>query len=186
MSSITCPAPDCATEWPSTTPPEVLLHLIDLHERTAHPSNHTSMLTPPPGAAKAEKVKQPMISAAGTCEEWAYFLQRWSDYKAVTHLAGSDVIYQLLECCEETLRKDLTRTFGALATSNEQTVLLNVQSFSARLRGQAGVSNFKVECSCSNQVDYSDIMIRDALIKGLADDEICLDILGESKQDMSL
>ena len=112
------------------------------------------------------------------------------------------------------LRKDLTRTFGALATSDEQTVLLNikslavrqenimvarvqlqqmrqdhdepVRSFSARLRGQAGVCNFKVGCSCSNQVDYSDMMIRDALNKGLADDEIRLDILGESKQDMSL
>ena len=214
MRSITCPAPDCATEWPSTTPTEVLLCLIDLHERTALPSNHASTLTPPPGAAKAEKVKRPVISAAGTSEEWAYFLQRWSDYKAATHLAGSDVIYQLLECCEETLRKDLTRTFGALATSDEQTVLLNikslavrqenimvarvqlqqmrqdhdepVRSFSARLIGQAGVCNFKVGCSCSNQVDYSDTMIRDALIKGLADDEIRLDILGESKQDMSL
>ena len=61
-----------------------------------------------------------------------------------------------------------------------------VRAFAARLRGQAGVCNFQVECRCSAQVDYSTTMIRDALIRGLADDEIRLDILGDSQQDMSL
>ena len=159
-------------------------------------------------------MKRPTISAAGTSEEWAYFLQRWSDYKAATHLTGSDIVYQLLECCDEMLRKDLTRTFGALASSDESTILKNiktlavrqenvmvareqlqqmrqdrdepVRAFSARLRGQAGVCSFTVGCTCTAQVDYSDIMVRDALIRGLADEEIRLDILGESKQDMSL
>ena len=212
MSSIPCPAPGCTTTWPTTTPTEVLLRLIDLHGRTAHPAEHAP--TPAPGAAKAEKVKRPTISAAGTSEEWAYFLQRWSDYKAATHLTGSDIVYQLLECCDEMLRKDLTRTFGALASSDESTILKNmktlavrqenvmvarvqlqqmrqdrdepVRAFSARLRGQAGVCSFTVGCTCTAQVDYSDIMVRDALIRGLADEEIRLDILGESKQDMSL
>ena len=213
MSSIPCPAPGCTTTWPTTTPTEVLLRLIDLHGRTAHPAEHAP--TPALGAAKAEKVKRPTISAAGTSEEWAYFLQRWSDdYKAATRLTGSDIVYQLLECCDEMLRKDLTRTFGALASSDESTILKNmktlavrqenvmvarvqlqqmrqdrdepVRAFSARLRGQAGVCSFTVGCTCTAQVDYSDIMVRDALIRGLADEEIRLDILGESKQDMSL
>ena len=212
MSSIPCPAPDCATTWPTTTPTEVLLCLIELHGRTAHP---TDSATPSAsGPAKAEKVKRPVISPSGTSEEWVYFQQRWSDYKAATHLGGTDIVFQLLECCDEALRKDLTRTFGALAASDESTILHNiktlavrqenvmvarvqlqqmqqdrdepVRAFSARLRGQAGVCNFTVECRCSDQVDYSAAMIRDALIRGLADEEIRLDILGESQQDMSL
>ena len=210
MSNVACPAPNCDTSWPSTTPPEVLVRLIDLHGRTAHPIDHT----PATGVAKAEKVKRPMVSAAGTSEEWAYFKQRWTDYKAATHLAGSDVIYQLLECCDETLRKDLTRTFGNLTSSDESTLLDRIKTlavrqenimvarvqlqqmrqdwgepiraFSARLRGQVGVCNFNISCTCTAQVDYSDIMVRDSLIRGLEDDDIQLDILGESRQDMSL
>ena len=73
-----------------------------------------------------------MIKAAGTSEEWAYFTQRWTDYKAATHLSGTDVIFQLLECCEETLRKDLTRTFGALSCSDETMVLANMKTLAVR------------------------------------------------------
>lgn len=69
---------------------------------------------------------------SGTCEEWAYFLLRWSDYKAATHLAGPDVIYQLLECCDDGLRKDLSRIFGALASQDEPTVLSHIKTLAVR------------------------------------------------------
>lgn len=64
-----------------------------------------------------------------------------------------------------------------------------VRAFAARLRGQAGVCSFNVACpsdTCDANVDYSDVMVRDVLIRGLNDEEIRLDILGESRQDMSL
>ncbi|KAK7489551.1 hypothetical protein BaRGS_00019185 [Batillaria attramentaria] len=64
-----------------------------------------------------------------------------------------------------------------------------VRAFAARLRGQAGVCNIRVKCpslDCHAEVDYSNIMILDVLIRGLEDEEIRLDILGESRQDMSL
>ena len=212
MSTIKCPAPGCTTEWLNDNP-QVLLRLIDLHERTAHP--HSSPAPSPASAAKAEKVKRPAVSAAGTSEEWAYFVQRWSEYKEATHLSGSDVIFQLLECCSDSLRKDLTRTFGALSTGTELTVLANirtlavrqenvmvarvqlqqmlqdrdepVRAYAARLRGQAGVCDFHIACLlCDTKANYSDIMVRDAVIRGLEDSEIRLDILSESKQDMTL
>ena len=213
MATIKCPAPNCDTEWPQDLPTDVLTRLLDLHSSTAHAA-HTRA---PAAAAKAEKVRRPTISAAGTSEEWAYFVQRWTDYKQATHLTGPDVVFQLLECCDEGLRKDLTRTFGALASSDELTILSNmrmlavrqenimvarvklhqmrqdrdepIRAFAARLRGQAGVCNFNMDCpsdTCNASVDYSDVMVRDVLIKGLIDEEIQLDILGDSKQDMSL
>ena len=211
---IQCPAPDCQTSWPANTPPEVLLSLINLHARTAHPVDPAAAPTPATCAPKAERVKRPTVTAAGTSEEWSYFELRWSEYKAATHLSGTDVAHQLLECCDESLRKDLTRTFGALTSKDENTILTSIKSlavrqenimvariqlqqmrqdrdepvrtFAARLRGQAGVCNFKKECTCASVVDFSDIMIRDTLIRGLEDEEIRLDILGQSKQDMNL
>ena len=205
---IRCPAPGCMTSWPAATTPEVLTRLIDLHARTAHP-----VAAPPTSqaSAKAEKVKRPTISAAGTSEEWAYFVLRWSDYKAATHLAGTDVVYQLLECCDDALRRDLTRTFGALTCLDEPVVLDKikvlavrqenvmvaryqllqmqqdrdepVRAFAARLRGQAGTCEYSVTCSCQRSVDYGDVMVKDALIRGLVDDEIRLATMSESKTD---
>lgn len=210
---INCPAPDCETTWPDNTPPQALVALIELHGRTAHPAN-PMQVQPAPSGVRVEKVKRPTIAAAGTSEEWAYFSLRWSEYKAATHLNGADIVYQLLECCQEDLRKDLTRTYGALTSLPEQTVLANiktlavrqenimvarvqlqnmcqdrdepVRAFAARLRGQAGVCNYKVDCSCSLAVDFSDVIVRDSLIRGLEDEDIRMDILGQSNQNMTL
>ena len=213
MPDLECPAPGCTTSWPDTTAPEVLIRLLDIHAKTAHPDTHT----PSPATAKAEKVKRPSISASGSSEEWTYFTQRWSEYKAATHLTGRDIIYQLLECCDEALRKDLTRTFGSLSSSDETVVLQNiktlavrqenimvarvrlqhmrqdrdepVRAFAARLKGQAGECNFVKTCTntaCAIDIDYSDDMIRDALLQGIADDEIRLEILGHSNQKLTL
>lgn len=214
-TDINCSVTDCTTQWDSNLPVDVLTRLIDLHIRVAHPINPatptTSFVTP-----KAEKVRRPTIAASGTSEEWAYFEQRWSEYKAATHLTGLEVIYQLLECCDEPLRKDLTRTYGSLTGGDEQAALAAVRTlavrsenimvarvqlqqmrqdrdepvraFAARLRGQAGVCSFMINCKCnpSTEVNYSDMMIRDVLIRGLEDDEIRLDILADSNQDITL
>lgn len=65
-----------------------------------------------------------------------------------------------------------------------------VRAFCARLRGQARVCKFtqEKECTCKEMVvfDYSDVMVRDAFIRGLADEDIRLEIVGQSKQDMTL
>ena len=215
MTDISCPAPGCDVSWPAATPEAVLIRLLDIHSATAHAPSAPAPA--PRTAVKAEKVRRPTVSAAGTSEAWAYFLQRWADYKQATRLDDHDIIFQLLECCDENLRKDLTRTFGAMSASDEATVLGNIKSlavrqenimvarvhlqqmrqdrdepiraFAARLRGQAGVCNYRVKCpsaTCNATVDYSDTMIRDVLIRGLNDEEIRLDVLGESRQDMSL
>ena len=144
-----------------------------------------------------------------------YFKQRWSEYKAATRLTGSDVIFQLLECCDESLRKDLTRISGNLTSSSEDTVLKNiktlavrqestmvarfqlqqmmqdrdepVRAYAARIRGQAGVCQYTTECgSCKQQVDYSDEMVRDTIIHGLEDNDIRLDILSDTNQAMTV
>ncbi len=62
-----------------------------------------------------------------------------------------------------------------------------IRSFSARLRGQAGVCKFLVTCpECNTEVNYTENVLRDVVTRGLADDEIQLDLLGDTNQNMTL
>ena len=165
---------------------------------------------------KAEKVRRPTTSSAGTSEDWSYFLSRWADYKSATKLAGKELIIQLLECCDENLRKDLTRAQGGtltdkpeadvlaairqLAVREENTMVARValhnmrqdrdetvRSFGARLQGQANIRKFVTKCkNCDTDVNYTEEMMRDALSRGLSDPEIQMDLLGDINQNMTL
>ena len=74
MADIKCPAPNCDTSWPSTTVPEVLIKLLEIHERTAHPAPAPTT-APTATGVKAEKVKRPVISASGTNEQGCKFFR---------------------------------------------------------------------------------------------------------------
>ena len=165
MESIECLVPDCTYATPANTDAIVVAALLNAHA-TTH-SRDTS--------AKVEKVKRPTISTAGSSEEWAYFKTRWDDYKTATKVTGAECVVQLLECCDETLRKDLTRSTGGSLTSKSEAEVLSairtlavreentmvarvalhnmrqdrdepVRNFGARLRGQAGVCKFIIPC----------------------------------------
>ena len=216
---VLCSAPNCNHNFGPATG-AALNTLIELHARTAHP--------PPPAFGhpnvKAEKLKRPTIAARGTNEEFNYFESRWREYKAATNIQGAELVYQLLETCDDVLRKDITRCYGSLVGETEENVLryiktlavrpenrmvsrvnlLNLRqkkdeqtgeleplrSFVARLRGQAGVCNFVItkHCQCGQDItaDYSDELIRDALVNGIHDEDIKLHIMGQPNQDMTL
>ena len=207
MPSIGCPLEDCdyRTEDAEAA---VCVELLKIHA-TIHSTNTST-------TAKVEKVKRPTISAAGTSEEWQYFESRWTDYCDATKITGKDKVVQLLECCDEQLRKDLTRNAGgSLANKSEGDVLAaikrlavreencmvarvqlhnmcqdrdeTIRSFGARIRGQAGVCKFTIKCtSCDAAVNYTDAILRDVLTRGISDPEIQVDLLGDKNQDMSL
>ena len=207
MPMVQCPIPECCYTTPDLDA-SIVAALLTTHS-TIHASGSAA-------AAKVEKVKRPTIAAAGTSEDWAYFTSRWSDYVAATKIVGKDRVVQLLECCDEPLRKDLTRSAGGSLTSKSEEAVLaaikklavreentmvarvalhnmrqdrdeTVRSFGARLRGQAGICKFIVNCpNCSADVNYTDEILRDALGRGIADPEIQLDLLGHKNQDMSL
>ena len=170
-----CPFPECTFETEEVT--DVLAAvLLSVHSAGTHTAPGVAAAAPSaaPNTApntKLERVRRPTISAAGSSEDWSYFLTRWDDYVAATNVTGKDKVIQLLECCEEQLRKDLTRNAGGsltnktadavmeaikkLAVREENTMVAWVQlhnmhqdrdetirSFGARLRGQAGVCKF--------------------------------------------
>ena len=62
-----------------------------------------------------------------------------------------------------------------------------IRSFCARLRGQASVCQYTIQCpNCEHDVDYTEPILRDALCRGIEDTEIQLNLLGHTNRDMSL
>ena len=86
----------------------------------------------PTQAARVEKVKRPEISSAGTTEDWIYFQSRWGDYTKATKLVGPDRVLQLLECCDEQLRRDLTRNAGETLAGGTDKVLAAMKALAVR------------------------------------------------------
>ena len=129
-----CTAPGCEATFDTSLDPQITAIMIMGHMATAHgvtlPAPAGTATTP--AAAKPEKVKCPTISAAGTSEEFAYIEQRWDEYKLACRLTGPDVVFQLLECCEEPLRKDLTRLRGSRIDKSEADVLKAIKKLAIR------------------------------------------------------
>ena len=61
-----------------------------------------------------------------------------------------------------------------------------VRNFAARLNGQADICKYIAKCACGEEVNFTDQMVRDTLIRGLEDPEIRQDLLGQENQDMTL
>ncbi len=207
MPAVGCPIPGCDYVTDDLDA-AIVAALI-----TAHSATHAREVTT---TAKVEKVKRPTLSGAGTSEEWSYFISRWTDYVDATKIDGRDKVIQLLECCDEPLRKDLTRAAGGsltnhniddvltaikkLAVRQENTMVSRVtlhnmrqdrdepvRSYFARLNGQAGVGKFIMKCSnCQQDVNYTDSIVHDVLARGIADPDIQLDLLGDTNQNMTL
>ena len=209
MPVVQCPIEGCEYKTPDVEP-VIAAALI-----TTHATSHQTP-SQPAQTARVEKVRRPCISSAGTTENWQYFKSRWSDYVKATKLEGTDRVIQLLECCDDQLRKDLTRNAGGtltemtedevlkamktLAIREENTMVARVtlhnmkqdrdepvRAFGARLRGQASVCKFTQPCpNCEVDVDYTEAMVKDVLCRGLEDSEIQMDLLGDRNQDMTL
>ena len=61
-----------------------------------------------------------------------------------------------------------------------------VSSLGERLRGQASLCKFIMKCpGCTNDVNYTEEIIRDVLTRRVANPEIQLDLLSDKKQAMT-
>ena len=220
MPNRKCPFPNCdyesgeASDDLATT--LLQIHFAGAHPPTPSPAENANNASPANTAARVQKVSRPTASLGMTSEEWSYFLTRWNDYVEATKVTGKERIIQLLECCDEDLRKDLTRTAGGtLSNRTEEDVLAamkllavreensmvarvalyemrqdteeGIRSFGARIRGQANVCKFVIACPhCSEEISYTNEILRDVLTRGIADHEIQLDLLGDPNQEMTL
>ncbi len=206
MSEIECPFPDCSYTT-GNVEASVAVELLKIHGLS-----HAA----PQNAAKVDKVSRPSISSGISAADWNYFETRWTEYVEATNIKGKTLIIQLLECCDEQLRRDLTRdTVGALTSKTEKDLIEGmkklavreenpmvarvelhsmvqghdeaVRVFGARVRGQANVCKYIIKCkNCAHDVDYTDHIIQDVITQGLADKDIQLDLLGSDNQTPTL
>ena len=97
--------------------------------------------------------------------------------------------------------KDVLAAMRALAVRAENTMVARValsnmrqgheepiRLFHARLKGQADTCKYEMTCTnvgC-NQVNFTEEILRDVIARGIADQEIQLNLLGVKNQDMPL
>ena len=185
---------------------DTIVKLMEMHFAAKHKPGQSAKVT----SVRAEKAKRPEIAVEMSDEDWAYFLSRWDAYKKATGLIGDDVILQLMECCCEQLRKDHYRNYPASQISTSETARLAeikqiavraknravnrfklntlnqdkgepIRRFAGRIRGLATVSEYSIECtSCKAPVSYTDEVIVDQVIAGIANLEIQKDVLSQS------
>ena len=117
--------------------------------------------------------------------------------------------------CDETLRRDITRSVGGShGDKSEQDVLAakrtlafreensmvarvalhgmtqdcdeTVRSFRDRLRGQASVCKFTLQLpGCDHSIGYTEAILRYVPTRGQGYPDIQLDLLGDNNQDMT-
>lgn len=202
MPAVRCPIDGCSYITPDHEAPIVAALL------TTHTTIHAQPTRP-----ATDKFKRPVIQAGGSTSDWAYFISRWEEYK--THIQPTDnktTILHLLECCDESLRKNVTQgTSGNLYDKSPPQVLdlikqhaiqvenvmvarvtlhnlqqdrdEPIRNFGARVRGQADVCNFTTDCpTCHTTTSFLDQMCRDVLIRGISDADIQTEVLGDRNQ----
>ena len=97
--AVRCPFPDCTVSTPAELDPAIAAVVLSTH----------AMVHSRPVKAKPAPVKRPEVSSGGTTEGWSYFLSRWRSYSQAVELSARDTTIQLLECCDQKLRRDVTR-----------------------------------------------------------------------------
>ena len=210
MPSLQCPVTGCV--WKSQDLDQEFAAALAISLETHIAFTHKT----PSAAVKAEKLDRPTIVKGCSSEDWGYFLSSWTSYKTATKLSDVDTRLQLLACCDGDLRKDLYRSRNDLESKTsveiiaaikqlavrQENVMVSrlalhnmsqdrgegIRNFEARLRGQADICKFMVKCTCNTptEVNYTDNMIRDVLVRGLYDQDIQNDILGHENQNMDL
>ena len=71
----------------------------------------------------------------------------------------------------------------------KQTPGVGTRNFLAELRGQAKLCRYTAGCTtagCAENIDYSDTIIKDQLIRGIADPEILSELLGDTGPEKTL
>jgi len=200
--ALSCEFSECPWKSPDGDL-NIVVKLMEMHYAAKHATPKVAKVS----AAKVEKAKRPEIAAEMSDEDWNYFLCRWDAYKKATYLEGDDTLLQLMESCCEQLRRDHHRNYpNSQASSTEESrlaeikqiavraknravnrVKLNtlrqdkgepIRKFAGRIRSLATVSAYSVTCTqCKVAVTYTDEVIMDQVIAGIADLQIQKDVL---------
>ena len=161
------------------------------------------------------KLERPKIDIGVTLEQWNMFERRWDVFVNGSGINPTNSSPQLFQCASEELGNNLLK-IDANVTSKATKLLLSemkslaviaiprgvlraelfqmrqerdesFRSYAARVRGKAETCSYTTKCTCELTINFTDIIVRDVLIAGIADLDIRREILGiDSVLDKSL
>ena len=214
MPAIDCPVADCnwKTQDLSSEFAAILHTSLNVHIQTAHsqPTSQSALtkLKPKPPTIG------PGCDPDQWCHfkrQWDMYkkVMRLSNDELSTGL-----FYCCEEDLKSTLMRDMQSDISAMSETDllaaikrlavkDESVLVKriklskltqapgspIRTFLSLLRGQAALCQYSVKCKipgCDHIYDYSEEIIKDNLIRGIADPEILSDLLGDSKSDRTL
>ena len=100
-----CLVGGCTVEIPSASP-DVQKMLLETHNRDVH----NELVRPPveSSGAKSQKLQRPVIPDDCTENQWAFFLDKWDDFKRFYGLTkGPEIYSHLRSCCSDELQYKL-------------------------------------------------------------------------------
>ena len=212
MPAITCPARGCNETFRDDLDPTVLSQLISIHAASFHPKQAE---TPGAKIEKVRRPTLSQGGSTEDWEfflvRWREYklatnIQGQQMISQLIECADNDLqkaIYRVYGSLADYTEENALKEIRKLAVKLENVLVARVdlhnltqdrdeavRAFAARLRGKSKVCEFtkSKKCTCGEdvQVDYADDIIRDTLIRGLADVDIQLDILGQCNQKLTL
>ena len=180
------------------------------------PEVGTHHATAPTRMEKIQCPKLELKGGSSTEEQWELFTFRWGQYKTMVDISGRETknlaiglgaeveglvfhrlgkeSYEALS--EENLLKEAKQLvvksrnklvhrlkLGTMVQGGDE----SITSFETRLKPVARTGKFQVECaSCKKMTDYTDQMVLDNLIRGLADEEIKRKVLATAEKECTL
>ncbi|VDI02176.1 Hypothetical predicted protein [Mytilus galloprovincialis] len=180
MPVVKCPVPDCQYETDDLD--AVMVSALLKTHATVHSAAAGAIVSVKVETVKRQTVRQLVPVKIGH----TLSLDGKTTYKQLRSADGSMV---------DKSEQEVIATMRTLAVREENTMVARVslhgmtqnrdetvRSFRARLRSQACVCKFTLQCTgCEQNVDYTEAILRDVLTRWLRDPDIQLDLLGDKK-----
>ena len=210
-TSLQCTAPQCAFKTMQGTVDQVLQHL-SLHAQTAHPVQQAQGGGTARGKVDRPTMKpacdqeswafflydwdnyKSAMNITGNAisahlfgcldEELKRDLQKAHQGVAAATMSEADLLQAIKRLAVKEESKLTHRIKMGRATQQPGA---SIRTFHAHLKGLAAPCEYQTShtCGCgkTNDIDYSDNVIQDQLVRGIADQEILADLLGDEKSD---
>ena len=206
---------DTGTEIPEDGSIELKLQLLGIHERGVLPINTQPVQQAAPRTEKFSRPKLELKDGMVSEEDWEFFLHSWAEYKRLADpglhcreilgLSLGEVAGRVFNRVgsapyEKLTEQELLIEAKKLAVKRRNKLVNRIKlagmvqggdetitSYETRLKPIARTGKFKEQCSsCSQEVDFTEQMVLDHLIRGLADEAIQTKVLAMNDEDITL
>ena len=130
LPAFECPVGGCEVEVPATSEAMQLLFL-QTHNKDQHGALQAPLEQRGVGetGAKAQKLVRPLIPEDCSEIQWAFFIDKWEDYKGFYKLSSREEIYShIRSCCSDELQYKLyAATGGSAKTMVEEELLKEIK-----------------------------------------------------------